>query len=64
MIDPGAIQHTPGGALTVQGTTATLQPYAVEVTDPARAAKWAALLAGRQYNRCCVGSKPFTGGGT
>jgi hypothetical protein len=62
MIDPSAMRHTPGGALTVYGTTATLQPYVVEVTDPYKAQKWAELLRGRQYNRCCVGAKPFTSG--
>jgi hypothetical protein len=62
MIDPSAIEHTPGGTLTVHGITATLLPYTVQITDPKRATQWATILAGRQYNRCCVGNKPYTSG--
>jgi hypothetical protein len=50
----------PTGMLTVRGTTTTLVPYEVEITDRARAQSWRRALDGRQYHRLCVGNKPIT----
>jgi hypothetical protein len=47
-----------GGTLTVRGTTASLLAYAVEITDPQRAAKWDAMLSGCKYRRCAMGVQP------
>ena len=50
----------PTGTLTVRGTTTTLVPYEVEITDRTRALTWRRALDGRQYHRLCVGNKPIT----
>ena len=50
----------PRGMLTVRGTTTTLLPYAIEITDRGRAVKWAQVLSGARYHRLCVGNKPVT----
>jgi hypothetical protein len=49
---------TPNRTLIVTGTSPSLYPYAIEITDRRKAARWAIALARCRYTRSALGAPP------
>jgi hypothetical protein len=52
------LEQASNGNLIVNGITANMHPYAIEIVSTRLSARWATVLRGRQFSRLCMG--PYT----
>jgi hypothetical protein len=56
VIDHSGVEYNTDDTITVHGVSPSCQPYAIEITDPHRAMRWANYLHFTRLKRRAMGS--------